>query len=80
MRTVCSGLYVLRFEYLAALTRRIVETATGTGLPNPCLHQATGSIPILFYISIYLRETIAYLPAMFGLMLGAQVIRKLTQL
>src|SRR6266536_2329328 len=44
MRTVCPGLCVLRFEYLAAPTRRITITAVGTGLPNHCLHRATGSI------------------------------------
>ena len=44
MRTVCPGLCVLRFKYLAALTRRTTVTAVGTGLPNHCLHQATGSI------------------------------------
>ena len=37
----CSGLCVLRFKYLAALTRRTTVTAVGTGLPNHCLHQAT---------------------------------------
>ena len=40
MRTVCPGLCVLRFKYLAALTRRTTVTAVGTGLPNHCLHQA----------------------------------------
>ena len=39
----CPGLCVLRFKYLAALTRRTTVTAVGTGLPNHCLHQATGS-------------------------------------
>jgi hypothetical protein len=44
VRTVCPGLCVLRFKYLAALTRRTTVTAVGTGLPNHCLHRATGSI------------------------------------
>ena len=44
MRTVCSGQCVLRFKYLAAPTRRTTVTAVGTGLPNHCLHQATGLI------------------------------------
>ena len=39
-----SGLCVLRFKYLAAPTRCTTETAVGTGLPNHCLHRATGSI------------------------------------
>src|SRR3990170_406283 len=40
MRSVCSGLCVLRFKYLAAPTRRITVTSVGTGLPNHCLHRA----------------------------------------
>ena len=40
MRTVCPGLYILRFEYLAAPTRRTTITVVGTGLPNHCLHRA----------------------------------------
>ena len=44
VRTVCPGLYVLRFKYLTALTRRTTVTVVGTGLPNHCLHRATGSI------------------------------------
>ena len=40
MRTVCPGLCVLRFKYLAALTRGTTVAAVGTGLPNHCLHQA----------------------------------------
>ena len=44
MRTVCLGLCVLGFKYLAAPTRRTIVTAVGTGLPNHRLHQATGSI------------------------------------
>ena len=44
MRTVCPGLCVLRFKYLAAPTRHTAVTAVGTGLPNYCLHRATGSI------------------------------------
>jgi hypothetical protein len=35
----------------ASLTRRTVVTATGTGLPNPCLRQATGSITLPFTYS-----------------------------
>ena len=40
MRTVCPGLCVLGFKYLAAPTRRTTVTAVGTGLPNHCLHRA----------------------------------------
>ena len=40
VRTVCPGLCVLRFEYLAAPTRRTTVTTVGTGLPNHCLHWA----------------------------------------
>ena len=42
--TGCPGLRVLEFKYSAAPTRRTTETAVGTGLPNHCLHQLTGSI------------------------------------
>ena len=38
------GLCALRFKYQAAPTRRTTIIAVGTGLPNHCLHQATGSI------------------------------------
>src|SRR5215216_3613938 len=44
VRTVCPGLGVLGFKYLAAPTRCTTITAVGTGLPNHCLHRATGSI------------------------------------
>ena len=44
MRTVCPGLCVLGFKYLAAPTRRTTVTTVGTGLLNHRLHQATGSI------------------------------------
>src|SRR5215216_7890112 len=44
VRTVCPGLGVLSFKYLAAPTRRTTVIAVGTGLPNHCLHRATGSI------------------------------------
>ena len=40
MRTVCPGLCVLRFKYLATPTRRTTVTTVGTGLSNHCLHQA----------------------------------------
>ena len=40
MRTVCPGLCVLRFKYLAAPTRRTTGTTVGTDLPNHCLHRA----------------------------------------
>ena len=40
MRTVCLGLCVLRFKYLAAPTRRRTVTSVGTGLPNHCLCRA----------------------------------------
>ena len=43
-RRIRWGLCVLRFKYLAAPTRRATVTAVGTGLPNHCLHRATGSI------------------------------------
>ena len=43
-RTGCPGLCVLRFKYLAALTRRTVVTATGTGPTNHCLQRVTGFI------------------------------------
>ena len=42
--TTCSELgvrdCVLRFKYLAALTRRTTVLAVGTDLPNHCLHRA----------------------------------------
>ena len=44
MRTVYPGLCVLEFKYSAAPTRRTTETTVGTGLPDHCLHQPTGSI------------------------------------
>ena len=44
MRTVCPGLCVFWFKYLAAPTRRTIVTTVGTGLPNHCLHLAIGSI------------------------------------
>ena len=44
MRTVCPGLCVLRFKYLAAPTRRMTVTTVGTGLPNHRLHQVAGTI------------------------------------
>ena len=34
------------FKYQAAPTRRTTVTIVGTGLPNHCLHQATGSISL----------------------------------
>ena len=43
-RKIQWGLCVLRFKYLAAPTRRTTVTAVGTGLPNHCLHRATGFI------------------------------------
>ena len=43
-RRIQWGLCVLRFKYLAAPTRRTTVTVVGTGLPNHCLHRATGSI------------------------------------
>ena len=51
MRTVCPGLCVLRFKYLAAPTRCTTETAVGTGLPNHCLHQAYGFYFLNSFIS-----------------------------
>src|SRR6266496_3942005 len=44
VRTVCPGLGVLKFKYLAAPTRRTTVTTVGTGLSNHCLHRATSSI------------------------------------
>ena len=43
-RRIRCGLCVLKFKYLAAPTRRTTVIAVGTGLPNHCLHRATGSI------------------------------------
>ena len=40
MRTVCPGLCVLEFKYLAAPIRRTTVTSVGTGRPNHYLHQA----------------------------------------
>ena len=50
---------------LASLTRRTVVTTTGTALPNPRLHQASGSIPYPPYLLVCLREVIACLPHAF---------------
>ena len=44
MRTVCPGLYVLRFKYLAAPTRRTTETTVGTGLQIIVFTKPTGFI------------------------------------
>ena len=44
MRTVCPGLGVLRFKYLAAPTRRTTETSDGTGLEIIVFTKPTGSI------------------------------------
>ena len=49
-RTGCPGLCVLRFKYLATLTRRTTVTAVGTGLPNLCLHQAHWFYPSHLFI------------------------------
>ena len=67
MRTVCPGLCVLRFKYLAAPTRRTTVTTVGTGLPNHCIHRATGSISSTlsfphFYVEVldrYCLKTLA---------------------
>ena len=40
----CSGLGVLRFKYLAALTRHTVVIANGTSPTHHCLQQVTGFI------------------------------------
>ena len=48
------GLCVLRFKYLAALTRRTTETAVGTSLPNHCLHQAYWFYFLNSFISSFL--------------------------
>ena len=53
-RTGCPGLCVLRFKYLAALTRCTTETAVGTGLTNHCLHQAYWFYFLNSFISSYL--------------------------
>ena len=45
----------------ASLTRCIVVTATGTGLPNPCLRQATGSITFLYLPFSFVKSLLACL-------------------
>jgi hypothetical protein len=61
-RSIWRGLCVLRFKYLAAPTRRTTVTAFGTGLPNHCLHQATGSMSSTLsfpcILAVYLIVTI----------------------
>ena len=53
-RTGCPGLCVLRFVYLASLTRRTTVTIVGTGLPNHSLHQAYWFYFLNSFISSYL--------------------------
>ena len=62
--TVCPGLCVLRFEYLAAPTRRTTVTAVGTGLPSHYLYQANwfyflnpsiSSLLCCVFVHIYLK-------------------------
>ena len=50
----------------AYLTRHTVVTTTGTGLPSPCLHQATGSIIYSPYFTVCLHEVIAWLLEQIG--------------
>ena len=57
MSIVYPGLCVLRFKYLAALTRRTVVTATGTGPTHHCLQQVTGFILPSLYILLLLMKT-----------------------
>ena len=53
----CSGLGVLRFKYLAALTRHTVVTATGTGPTNHCLQQVIGFIfPFLYLLLLLVKS------------------------
>ena len=59
--TGCPGLRVLKFKYSAAPTRRTTETAVGTGLPNHCLHQLTGSISSTLSFPHYCVECCSYL-------------------
>ena len=61
MRTVCPGLGVLRFKYLAAPTRCTTETAVGTGLPNHCLHQAYWFYSLNSFISSLLCCVLVYI-------------------
>ena len=56
-RTGCPGLCVLRLKYLAALTRRTVVTATGTGPTNHCLQRVTGFIfPSLYLLLLLVKS------------------------
>ena len=57
----CSGLCVLRLKYLAALTRRTIVTATGTGPTNHCLQRVTGFILPIPLLTVGPGEVIAWL-------------------
>ena len=60
-RNGCPGPCVLRFKYLAALTRRIVVTATGTGPTNHCLQWVTGFILPFPLLTVGPGEVIVWL-------------------
>ena len=60
-RTGCPELCVIRFKYLAALTRRTTVTAVGTGLPNHCLHRANWFHFLNPSISSYLCCVLVYI-------------------
>ena len=61
--TGCPGLRVLEFKYSAAPTRRTTETTVGTGLPNHCLHQPTGSISSTLSFPHYCVECFVHICA-----------------
>ena len=52
------GLGRLRFKYLAAPTRRTVDTATGTGPTNHCLQRVTGFIFTSFYLLLLIVKSL----------------------
>ena len=63
MRTVCPGLCVLRFKYLAAPTKRTTVTAVGTHLPNHCLHRAIWS----YFLNRFISSLLCCVPVHFYL-------------
>ena len=60
-RRIRRGMCVLRFKYLAALTRCTTETSVGTGLPNHCLHQAYWFYFLNSFISSYLCRVLVHI-------------------
>ena len=83
-RTRYPGQCVLRFKYLAALTRRTVVRATRTGPTNHCLQRVTGFIlpfplltvthcEVISYLS-YLIDFIAWLLLLIGFILSSILI------